>query len=89
MNQKTQIPISSQQKNLLQEITNDILDMDVTRAISAVVSKGENNYIYLDQSELDELVGNICFIANHEENDSKLVKQLDELGDYLGEYLDE
>ena len=39
----------------------------------------------LDPSELEELVGNICFIANHEENNSELVEQLDELAEYLGE----
>ena len=80
---KLEITISEPQKKLLQEITNDILDMDVTRAVSAVVRKGEKNYIYLDPSELEELVGNICFISNHEENSPKLVRQLDELAEYL------
>ncbi len=49
MNQKTQIPISPQQKNLLQQITNDIIDMDVTRVITTIVSKEGKNYIYLDE----------------------------------------
>jgi len=85
MSQKNQIP----NKNLLQEIADDILDMDATRAISAVVSKEGENNICLDPSEPEELVGNICFIANHEENNPKLVKQFDELSDYLEKYLDE
>ena len=89
MDDKIEIPISEPQKRLLQEISSDILDMDVTRAICAVVSKEGKDYIYLDPSELEELVGNICFIANHEENDSKLVKQLDKLSEYLEKHLDE
>lgn len=89
MDDKIEIPISVSQKKLLQEIINDILDMDVTRAISAVVSKGEKNYIYLDPSDLEELIGNICFIANHEENNSKLVKQLSKLAEYLEGYIDD
>lgn len=89
MDDKIEIPISEYQKKLLQEIINDILDTDVTRAISAVVSKEEKNYIYLDPSELEELIGNVCFMANHEENNPKLVKQLDKLAEYLKGYIDD
>ncbi|MCK5074671.1 MAG: hypothetical protein KAQ98_14670 [Bacteriovoracaceae bacterium] len=89
MTTKIEIPITKSRKKLLLDITNDILDMDVTRAISVMVLKGEKNYIYLDPSELEELVGNICFIANHEKNNPKMVKQLDKLSEYLEKYLDE
>jgi len=89
MDEKIEIPISASQKKLLQEISSDILDMDVTRAISAIAKKEEKYFICLDPSELEELVGNICFIANHEENNAKLVKQLDELSEYLDKFLDE
>ncbi|MBN2137198.1 MAG: hypothetical protein JW720_05285 [Sedimentisphaerales bacterium] len=83
VDEKIKIPISESQKKLLQEISSNILDVDVARAISAIARKGNKNYIYLDPSELEELVGNICFIANHEENNTKLVKKLDELAEYL------
>jgi hypothetical protein len=89
MDEKIEIPITEPQKKLLQEIVNDILDMDVTRAISAVAKKEGKYYVYLDPSELEELVGDICFIANHEEKNSKLVRQLDDLSSYLEKYLDE
>lgn len=89
MDDKIEIPVSGSHKKLLQEIANDILDMDVTRAISAIVSKEGKNFVYLDPSELDELVGNICFISNHEENNPKFVKQLKKLIDHLEKYLDD
>lgn len=91
MNEKIEIPISESQKKLLQqeEVSNMIVDMDVARAVSTIVSKGDKYFVYLDPSELEYLIGTICFVANHEEKNLKLVKQLSKLYKYLEEYLDE
>ena len=35
------------------------------------------------QDELEDLIGNICFVANHEEKNKNLVLELDGLIDYL------
>ena len=91
MEEKIEIPIKETQKKLLQheEVSNMIIDRDVARAVSTVVSKGGKYYIYLDFSELEDLIGTICFVANHEEKNNKFVKQLSELSQYLEEYLNE
>jgi len=91
MEEKIEIPIKESQKKLLQqeEVSNMIIDMDVARAVSAVVSRKGKYYIYLDPSELEDLIGTICFVANHEEKNNKFVKQLDEISQYLEGYLDE
>ncbi|HUS74095.1 MAG TPA: hypothetical protein VMY06_13630 [Sedimentisphaerales bacterium] len=91
MDEKIEIPISESQKKLLQqeEVSNMIIDMDVARAISTIVLKGDKYFVYLDPSELEDLIGTICFVANHEEKNSKLVRQLDKLSEYLDKYLDE
>ncbi|MFH1616049.1 MAG: hypothetical protein ABIG61_13310 [Planctomycetota bacterium] len=90
MEEKIEIPISESQRKLLHEtVKGDIMDEDIDRAISAVVSKEGKNYIYLDPLELEDLIGTICFISNHEKNNNKLVRQLENLADYLEKYLDE
>jgi len=84
-----QIPISPTQKDLLQqEVSQNVVDGDVDRAISAILSKEGKYYICLDNSELEELIGTICFMANHEDDRSKLAKQLDELAEYLDPFLE-
>jgi hypothetical protein len=91
MGEKIEIPISDSQKKLLQqeEVSNMIIDMDVERAVSTIVLKGDKYFVYLDPSELEDLIGTICFVANHEEKNNKLVKKLDEMAEYLEKYLDE
>jgi len=90
MDEKIEIPISEAHKKLLHEkVKDDIIDSDIDRAVSTVVSKAGKIYIYLDPFELEDLIGTICFIANHEENNSKLVIQLEKLIDHLEKYLDD
>jgi hypothetical protein len=91
MEEKKEIPIKETHKKLLQqgEVISMIIDRDVLRAVSTVVSKGGKYYIYLDPSEMEDLIGTICFVANHEEKNNRYVKQLDELSQYLEGYLDE
>jgi len=89
MDDKIEIPISADHKKLLNEkVKDDIIDSDIDRAVSTVASKEGKNYIYLDPLELEILIGIICFTANHEENNSKLVNKLDKLSDHLEKYLD-
>ena len=53
-----------------------------------VISKAGKNYIYLNVYELEYLIATICFVANHEENNSELVLQLEKLIDHLEKYFD-
>ncbi|MBW8000443.1 MAG: hypothetical protein FVQ80_00280 [Planctomycetes bacterium] len=78
-----------QRQLLLEEVRDYILDMDIQRAISAAISKNGKYHIYLTHGELEDMIGNICFVANHEEKNKNLILELDELIDYLECILDE
>ena len=90
MDKKVKIILSEDQRNLLLEKVRDyILDMDTERALSTAVSKNGECHISLAPDDLEDLIGNICFVANHEEKNKNLIVELDELIDYLECILDE
>ena len=90
MGKKAKIIISKHQRNLLlEEVSDYILDMDTERAISVAISKNGKYHISLSPDDLEELIGSICFVHNHEEENKNLVLELDELIDYLECILDE
>ena len=83
------IPLTESQKNLLQrkEITT-MVEPEVKRALSAISSEGTTYSLHLNPGDLDDLIGMICFVANHEAYDSKLVRELDLLAVHLEQFLD-
>ena len=90
MDKKVKITLSEDQQNvLLEEVVDYILDIDTERAISTAISKNGKCHISLTPDDLVDLIGNLCFIANHEEKNKDLVLELDELIDYLECMLDE
>jgi len=42
----------------------------------------------LTPADIEELVGTISFVANHEETKTDLIDELDELAEHLESYLD-
>ena len=74
---------------MLEEVSDYILDMDTERAISTAISKNGKYHIYLSPEGLEDLIGNVCFVANHEEKNKNLVLELDELIDYMECILEE
>ena len=78
-----------QREVILEDVSDYILDIDIERAISAAISKNGKYHIYLPPDDLEDLIGNIYFVANHEEKNKNLVLELDELIDYLECILDE
>ena len=90
MDKKVKITLSKHQQNILQEeVVDYILDIDTERAISTAIPKNGKCHISLIPDDLEDLIGNLCFIANHEEKNKNLVSELDELIDYLECMLDE
>ena len=89
MSSPIKIPLSESQKNLLQskELT-CMVEPDMERALSTILSKDNKYLLSLYPKDLEDLIGTICFVSNHEEYNQKLVKQLDQLSDYLANFLD-
>ena len=90
MSSPIKIPLTESQKNLLQSIELAcVVEPDVERALSAILSKDNKYFLNLYPNELEDLIDTICFVSNHEEYNLKWVKQLDQLSVYLEKYLDE
>jgi len=90
MNKKVKITLSEHQQNILtEEVVDYILDTDTERAISTAIPKNGKCHISLAPDDLEDLIGNLCFVHNHEEKNKNLVLELDELIDYLECMLDE
>ena len=87
MEQRIEIRLSDSQKNLLESVKGDLMDIGVVRAIAAIVSKDEKHFISPEPSELEELADNLYFLANQEDEDSELAERLNELADYLEQHL--
>jgi hypothetical protein len=90
MSDPIKIPLTESQKNLLQskELT-CMVEPDMERALSTILSKDHKYFLYLYPKDLEDLIGTICFVSNHEEYNLKWVKQLDLLTAYLEKFLDE
>jgi len=84
------IPLSEAQKNLLQskELTR-MVEPEVKRSLSGISPEGTLYSLHLNPGDLDDLIGMICFVANHEMKDFELGKQFDRLSAYLEKFLDE
>ena len=90
MNDKILLKFTPTQRQLiLEEVSDYILDMDIINAISVAISKNSKYYIYLTLDDIEDLIGNICFVANHEDKNKNLILELDELIDYMECILEE
>jgi hypothetical protein len=89
MSSPIQIPLTESQKNLLQqkELT-CMVEPDMERALTAILSKDNKYFLYLYPKDMEDLIGTICFVSNHEEYNLKWVKQLDQLTVYFERFLD-
>lgn len=79
------IELTEEERDLL--LKNDyVLYDDFIKKLSN--AKFQNGYcqIILNYSSLEEIVGHVCFLANHEE-DSDMWEELNDLADHLEAYL--
>ena len=89
MNDKQKIILSKHQRDLLLEYVSPyILDEEIERAISTVIPKNSKCHIYLAEEDVEELLGSICFVSNHEKKNKNLVLELDDIIDNMEEILD-
>ena len=95
MENKTTIPLSKKQRDLLLKYESYFTDLGLFRLISIAVKKGKNYEIYLDDEQMEDLCDQIFTISDNEE-DEEFEFQLDDLHDYLedcckefGDYDDE
>jgi len=89
MSDPIKIPLSESQKNLLQakELTR-MVEPDMVRTLSAIVSLGEANTLCIDPINLENLIEKISNVTDYEVHNSKMVKQYVLLSDYLANFLD-
>lgn len=64
------------------------MNQDIEQTITSAILKDGAYPISLTPEDLEELIGNISFVANHEEKNNRLVDELDELADELEAYLE-
>lgn len=89
MNDKTiTIELSPSQRDLLLKYQHEFADTDLLRLFAVAVKKGKYYEIKLAESQLVDVCDQIAACANGEENE-KRQSQLDDLGDYLEDYLPE
>ncbi|MEN6308802.1 MAG: plasmid pRiA4b ORF-3 family protein [Anaerohalosphaeraceae bacterium] len=88
MKDKIIISLSRSQRDLLLKYESDFFDHDLFRLISIAIRNGKKYDIYLDEDQLDKLLGQISELSNNEENE-KWQNSLDNLCDYLEEINDE
>lgn len=84
INNKLKITITKYQHELLlKHVEPYILDEVTKRAISAAISKNEKYHIYISDDDLEDLIGSVCFVANHEEKNKNLILELEDLIDNM------
>lgn len=89
MDEKIDIALSEEQMKLLQKhVTIYIINQDIEKEITSAILKDGSYSIALTPEDLEELIGNISFVANHEEKNNRLVDELDELAEELESYLE-
>ena len=89
MDDKLKIMLTKHQRDLLLEhVSFYILDKHVERAISTVISKHGKYHVYLDEEDVEELLGTICFVSNHEEKNKNLILELEDIIDNMQDVLD-
>lgn len=88
MDKKIDITLSEQQMELvLKNVSTYILNEEIGNEISSAIPTDDLYPIALTSDELEELIGSISFVANHEDTDELLAETLDELSEHLESYL--
>ena len=80
--------LSISQRQLLLDNDLELLYSDISKAISVALKNGKQYHIYLTYSDIEELLGHVCFLANHEK-ERRLSDRFDNLADYLEDCLAE
>ena len=88
MEDKTTIPLSATQRDLLLKYGSNFLDHKLFRLISVALKKGKNYEIYLDEEQIRSLVGEVHVLSENE-GDVGLILQLEEMCDYLLDFSNE
>ena len=89
MDKKVKITLSEHQQNILtEEVVDYILDIDTERAISTSIPRNDKCHISLAPDDLEDLIGSICFVSNHEEKNKNLILELGEIIDNMEGVLD-
>lgn len=79
------IELTVEERGLL--LKNDyVLYDDITKKLTNAKFRNGFCKIILNYSSLEEIVGHVCFLANHED-DSDLWEELNDLADHLEAYL--
>jgi len=82
MNDKLLLKLTVTQRKLLLDYRAFIMNEDITRAISVSLRKSNKYLVYLDEDDFEDLIGHVCAIANHAENDS-VANKFHKLADYF------
>lgn len=88
MEEKNSIILTLAQRNLLLKYEPYFIDSALFRLISVAIKKGKTYEIWLNDSQMDELLDQISELSNNEDNEI-MQNKLDDLCDYLSELYDE
>lgn len=88
MDKKIDITLSEQQVELvLKNVSTYIVNEEIGNEISSAIPMDDLYPIALTSDKLEELIGSISFVANHEDTDELIAEKLDELSEHLDSYL--
>jgi hypothetical protein len=83
-----QIPLTDSQRSLLQAHELFIMvEPEMVRVLSAIVSQGNQLFLCIDPMDLKNLIEKIRLVTDYEVHNPKLVKQYALLSDYLANFL--
>ena len=86
---KIKITLSEDQMELIQKhVDIYIINNTIEKEISSAILSKYSYTINLTPEDIEELVGTVSFVANHEETNALLVEELDDLAEHLESYLD-
>ncbi len=88
MKEKNSIILTLAQRDLLLKYEPYFIDPALFRLISVAIKKGKTYEIWLNHSQMDELLDQISELSNNEDNEI-MQNKLDDLCDYLSELYDE
>lgn len=88
MENKSLLKLTTAQRKLLLDYRVFIMNEDITRAISVSMKKSNKYHVYLDDDDFEDLIGHVCAIANHAENDN-IADKFHKLADYIEDCFEE
>jgi len=90
MSDPIKIPLTDSQRSLLQ--AHELITMvepEMVRVLSAIVSQGNQLFLCIDPIDLENLIEKISNVTDYEVHNPKLAKQYVLLSDYLANFLGE